>query len=36
VNKYEQLKKSLEETKTGTMKCFGSSMLPILPQSLDL
>lgn len=31
MNKYERLKESLEKSKTGTMKCFGNSMLPILP-----
>jgi hypothetical protein len=30
VNKYERLKHDLSETKTGTMKCFGHSMVPIL------
>jgi hypothetical protein len=31
LNKYENLKRSLEETGKGRMKCFGSSMKPILP-----
>lgn len=31
MNKYEYLKKALTETGTGTMKCFGNSMLPKLP-----
>ncbi len=30
MNKYERLKKELEEAGTGKMTCFGSSMLPIL------
>lgn len=30
MSKYENLKKSLAETGTGTMKCFGNSMLPKL------
>jgi hypothetical protein len=30
MNKYDRLKESLEKTGTGTMKCFGGSMLPIL------
>lgn len=31
MNKYERLKSDLEGTGGGTMKCFGSSMLPRLP-----
>jgi len=31
MTKYEYLKKALAETGTGTMKCFGNSMLPKLP-----
>lgn len=31
MNKYQRLIADLQETGTGTMKCFGSSMLPILP-----
>ena len=30
MNKYENLKKQLEDTGKGTMKCFGNSMTPIL------
>lgn len=30
MNKYERLRSELEESGTGKMKCFGSSMLPIL------
>lgn len=30
MNKYERLKEALEKTNTGSMKCFGNSMLPIL------
>lgn len=30
MNKYEHLKESLTKTGTGTMKCFGNSMLPKL------
>jgi hypothetical protein len=30
MNKYERLKQDLLQTGTGTMKCFGNSMLPIL------
>ena len=30
MNKYERLKKELEEIGTGKMKAFGSSMLPII------
>lgn len=30
MNKYERLKEDLEKSGTGTMKCFGNSMLPIL------
>lgn len=30
-NKYLRLKHDLDTNKTGSMKCFGSSMLPILP-----
>jgi len=30
MNKYERLKKDLEEHGTGKMKCFGNSMLPLL------
>lgn len=30
MNKYERLKQELEENNSGTMKCFGNSMLPIL------
>lgn len=30
MNKYERLKETLDTTGTGTMKCFGNSMLPIL------
>jgi hypothetical protein len=30
MNKYERLKQDLDTNGTGTMKCFGSSMLPIL------
>jgi hypothetical protein len=30
MNKYEVLKKQLEEKGTGKMKCFGNSMTPIL------
>lgn len=30
-NKYERLKIELQNKKTGKMKCFGNSMLPILP-----
>lgn len=30
-NKYERLKSELENTGYGKMKCFGSSMKPILP-----
>lgn len=31
MSKYENLRRSLEETGGGTMKCFGPSMLPLLP-----
>ena len=30
MNKYERLKQDLENCGTGTMKCFGNSMTPIL------
>ena len=30
-NKYQRLQMELEQTGTGRMKCFGSSMTPILP-----
>ncbi len=30
-SKYERLRHELERTGTGTMKCFGNSMLPKLP-----
>jgi hypothetical protein len=30
MNKYERVKQDLEEKGTGTMKCFGDSMLPII------
>ena len=30
MNKYERLKNELETNGSGTMKCFGNSMLPIL------
>ena len=30
MNKYDRLKKELEENGTGKMKCFGNSMLPII------
>ena len=30
MNKYTRLKEDLEETGTGSMKCFGNSMLPLL------
>ena len=33
MNKYERLKHNLETTGTGEMKCFGNSMLPILPNA---
>lgn len=31
MSKYERLKKDLEQSGSGTMKCFGSSMIPKLP-----
>ena len=30
MNKYERLKQDLLQSGTGTMKCFGNSMLPLL------
>ena len=33
MNKYERLKLDLENTGRGKMKCFGNSMLPILPNA---
>jgi len=30
MNKYERVKNDLEEKGTGTMKCFGDSMLPVI------
>lgn len=30
MNKYERLKQELEEKGTGSMKCFGQSMLPLI------
>jgi phage repressor protein C with HTH and peptisase S24 domain len=30
MNKYERLKKELDEVGTGKMKCFGNSMTPLL------
>jgi hypothetical protein len=36
MNKYEQLKKQLEETGVGQMKCFGNSMIPIIESGVLL
>ena len=36
MNKYEMLKKQLEENGTGKMTCFGNSMIPILKSGSTL
>jgi hypothetical protein len=36
MNKYERLKADLEKDGTGTMKCFGNSMLPIMKSGSEV